>query len=96
MYMEASGRQPNDKARLISPKIDGTIQSCVTFWYHMWGAQVKALNVYLAHGNTSLGSVVWTRQGNQGNRWIQGQIQITGGQAGQAITNVCILYKKSN
>jgi len=38
MYVEASSRQVNDTARLISPifpKMDGHV--CLEFWYHMYG-----------------------------------------------------------
>ncbi|KAH3887676.1 hypothetical protein DPMN_011694 [Dreissena polymorpha] len=92
MYIETSApRRPNDLARLISPAINGASTMCVTFWYHMYGQTIKALNVYLSQG-TTLGSPVWTRTGNQANAWKLGTIQILGGSASSQITNVIYIY----
>ncbi|XP_033751988.1 MAM and LDL-receptor class A domain-containing protein 1-like [Pecten maximus] len=91
IFIEASSpRRPGDKARLISPATDGSIKQCFTFWYHMYGTNIKALNVYFKSNNNSLGAAVWTRQGTQGRRWIQGQVQIPGGSATHSVTNVVI------
>lgn len=43
----------------------------------MYGDNVDYLNVYVKK-NGALGSAVWTRNGNQGSQWIQGQVTITG------------------
>ena len=91
MYIETSSpRRPGDKARLVSPKLNGGAQFCVTFYYHMYGPHINALNVYLAQ-NMTLGSPAWQRTGTQGNRWNKGTLQIPGGSASAAVTNVCIL-----
>lgn len=90
MYIETSApRRPGDKARLISPPINGNFAQCVSFYYHMYGPHVKALNVYLATGaNATLGSPDWTRVGTQANAWVLGQLQIAGGSLTQGVTNV--------
>lgn len=90
MYIETSApRRPGDKARLISPTINGNFAQCVSFYYHMYGPHVKALNVYLATGaNATLGSPDWTRVGTQANAWVLGQLQIAGGSLTQGVTNV--------
>lgn len=47
MYIEATRKSAGEKARLLSPKasvVDG--DSCVTFWYHMYGVNIGQLNVY--------------------------------------------------
>lgn len=89
MYIETSApRRPGDKARLISPAVDGNYAQCVSFYYHMYGPHVKALNVYLASGNSTLGSPAWTRTGTQANAWQLGQLQIAGGSLTQGVTNV--------
>ena len=88
MFIETSSpRRPGDVARLISPRINGASPMCMTFWYHMYGPHVKALNVYLAQ-NTTLGPAVWTKAGNQANAWKVGNVQITGGSASAQVTNV--------
>lgn len=90
MYIETSApRRPGDKARLISPTINGNFAQCVSFYYHMYGPHVKSLNVYLATGaNATLGSPDWTRVGTQANAWVLGQLQIAGGSLTQGVTNV--------
>lgn len=86
MFIETSApRRPGDKARLISPAINGNTQQCMTFYYHMYGPHVKALNVYFILSNTTYSNITWTRQGTQGNRWIMGQVQIP---SNQGVTNV--------
>lgn len=71
MYIEASYPQKeNDKARLISPEY--TVApggSCVQFFYHMWGRNTGALNVYLKEGDNIEGSPLWALKGDQGNFW---------------------------
>ena len=88
MYIETSSpRRPGDKARLISPTLNGASRYCVTFYYHMYGPHINALKVYLAQ-NTTLGSAVWQRTGTQGNKWNKGTLQIPGGSSSAAVTNV--------
>ena len=76
MLMEASGQQPNTKARLISPTITSSRSMCLRFWYNMNGQDVKTLNVYAK--TRSLGNVLWTISGNQGGQWNVGQVTIRG------------------
>lgn len=48
MYTESSApRRRGDKAWLLSPAYPSTIGSCLQFYYHMYGAQIGTLNVYL-------------------------------------------------
>jgi hypothetical protein len=67
------------KARFISPvvQIPAGSQQCFKFYYSMYGDQVDNLNIYVKKGG-ALGSAVWTRKGNQGSRWIAGQVSING------------------
>jgi hypothetical protein len=47
LYIETSSpRQPNDKARLISPSITKA-KSCLLFFYHMYGYHVNELRVFI-------------------------------------------------
>ena len=77
MYIETSApRRNGDTARLISPRQQpkaGTSSQCLRFWYHMYGAHINSLNVYVMTGSR-LGTAVWTRKGTQGNRWIQASL----------------------
>ena len=68
-YIETSSpRRPNDTARLISNSQVTTSRQCLNFWYHMYGAHVNQLNVYLKKGN-NLGRPVWSKFGTHGDMW---------------------------
>ena len=77
MYIETSApRRNGDTARLISPRQQGqATPRCLRFWYHMYGAHVNALNVYVMSGSR-LGTAVWTRKGTQGNHWFQASVNL--------------------
>ncbi|XP_076071096.1 uncharacterized protein LOC143042581 isoform X2 [Mytilus galloprovincialis] len=89
--MEASDKQPGDKARLISPIIAGNVPQCVTFFYYMHGDDINALNCYLSTvDNSNFSSPIWSRQGKQEKRWKMGQFEIPGDETTQSVTNVVI------
>lgn len=76
IYIEASNNQANATARVVSPRIQsGAGPKCLQFWYHMYGAHINTLNVYVQDG-ANLGSPKWTRKGTQGNRWKLGSLVI--------------------
>ncbi|XP_017760283.1 PREDICTED: MAM and LDL-receptor class A domain-containing protein 2-like [Eufriesea mexicana] len=74
MYIEASGRLVNDTARLISPMYNAsyTDGGCFSFWYHMFGATVGALNVYFKKDNDLVPRLMFNEEGDQGNQWLHG------------------------
>ena len=81
VYMESSApMQPNNTAHLISPTYTGMPGSplCMKFYYHMYGANVGTLNVYLTSGGSTVqgANPVWTRNYNQGNFWNLGQVSL--------------------
>lgn len=73
IYTEASGNS-NKTARIISPVVRTTGTLCVSFWYHMYGVHINTLNMYLKN-NGALNNL-WTKSGNQGNKWINGLVDI--------------------
>ena len=78
MYIEASApRRTGDFARIESISYKATVGNgrCVVFWYHMYGSGVGRLNVYIKRGRT-LGSTVWTENGNHGNKWFRGMVTV--------------------
>ncbi|UJR31098.1 hypothetical protein I4U23_018606, partial [Adineta vaga] len=79
IYIETSSpAQFNDTARLISPDlIVVNDDQCFRFYYHMFGSDVYRLNVY-ARINGNLGKALWQKEGNQGNQWLFGRIQLRG------------------
>ncbi|XP_043587581.1 MAM and LDL-receptor class A domain-containing protein 1-like isoform X2 [Bombus pyrosoma] len=74
LYIEATGRLINDTARIISPIYNAsyTDSGCFSFWYHMFGATVGALNVYFKQENDLLPRLMFSKEGNQGNQWLHG------------------------
>ena len=78
IYIETSSpRKPNDAAKLISSNVPGTTASggkCLSFWYHMYGADINTLRVYVRSG--SVDTLLWTRTGTHGDRWLQAMITV--------------------
>ncbi|XP_025084894.1 MAM and LDL-receptor class A domain-containing protein 2-like isoform X1 [Pomacea canaliculata] len=77
IYIEASNQPPNATARVISQSmtING-VGTCVHFWFHMYGSKTGTLNVYAQQGH-NLGSPLWTRSGEQGDKWISATLFLT-------------------
>jgi len=46
MYIEASGKKAGQKSRLVSPSLTMSGDTCVLFYYHMYGKSTGKLNVY--------------------------------------------------
>ena len=64
MYIEASSpRKPGENAKLVLTVPDNGKHSCLSFYYHMYGASAGTLNVY--NGNHTIFNV----SGDQGNNW---------------------------
>ena len=59
IYTEASTRSPGETATLISPTLNSAQAYCLRFWYHMHGADMGALNVFLRPSST----LIWVRAG---------------------------------
>ena len=49
---------------------------CLSFWFHMYGAHIGQLNVYMKVGQ-SFGNPVWSRYGTHGDRWINALIPMS-------------------
>lgn len=75
MYIETSQHDANDSARLRSQTFSTSGPTCVTFWYHMYGADVNQLNLYLGSPG-QLGTKIWTKSGNQGFMWLYAEVEV--------------------
>ena len=71
IFIESSGKNTGDKARLLSGWIEPNEVICVQFWYHMHGSDIGKLNIYLKTNQSE--TLVWSLSGDQGNRWRFGQ-----------------------
>ena len=79
MYIDTSDyrRVKGDKAILTSPEIStGPGQYCLDFWYHMYGAHIGSLNVYLWYGDQN-NTNIWLLSGEQGNLWNRALVNFT-------------------
>ncbi|CAB4036292.1 RNA-directed DNA polymerase from mobile element jockey, partial [Paramuricea clavata] len=64
-YLYIGPRQPNNKARLISPSTTKA-KSCLLFFYYMYGYYVNELRVYVKSGSNMY--PVWSLSGEQGSK----------------------------
>lgn len=77
-FIETSAPQkPGDTAWLVSEMFPASLQRCIQFWYHMAGADIGTLNVYMRGQNNTMYRI-WTLSGEQGrqgssNVWMSGQ-----------------------
>ena len=55
-------------AELLSPLYSGIPACTVEFYYHMYGATIGRLQLFLVTGG-SIVTQIWTLSGNQGNSW---------------------------
>ncbi|XP_029639456.1 MAM and LDL-receptor class A domain-containing protein 2 [Octopus sinensis] len=82
MYMEASNRKFDSKARLLSPLFVGTNSTmCFEFWYHMWCQGTNEpgfLQMYLRPVSKYLNesNILFNETGDHGNKWHQVKIQL--------------------
>jgi hypothetical protein len=79
MYTEASNQRPGQTARLESPVFNSikSGQTCnVTFAYHMYGNQMGTLKVSAVETDKNTETVIWSKTGNQGNRWFSLTVRV--------------------
>ena len=51
IFIEATGKNPNDTARIISQSVSlGPGGKCLKFYYHMYGSDIYLLNMYAKQG----------------------------------------------
>lgn len=88
MYIEASGKRRNQRARLMSPQVTPKTDNCLRFYYNMHGANIGYLNVYMQVNNV-LGSPIWRMNAEQGQDWRLAQVTLRN--RGNRPYNVCPL-----
>ena len=80
MYiMENYISAPGGKARLMSPEAKvQPVQSCLEFWYHMYGRDIETLSVYIQKSSDAVltSDPVWTKSGNQRQYWHRATIDV--------------------
>ena len=75
IHIDVSNKANNAVARLISPQFRNDKSRCLSFWYHMHGVNINRLNIYLSGANGT-GPAIWTKQGEQGLRWLNQFVEL--------------------
>lgn len=76
MFMEASApRRPGDVAELINDQVKLTTDSCLSFWYHMYGKDIGTLAVYGKTGSTP--KLLWAQSGDKKSNWLNARVGVT-------------------
>ena len=71
MYIETSSpRLQGDNAKLNSPKLRFAGNTCLMFYYHMYGADIATLNVMIN------GNKVFTASGDKGDKWLRAAVDV--------------------
>jgi len=69
----------------------------MTFYYHMYGASMGCVVIYIKSQASNRLKPVWLRSQDQGNHWITGRISINETLSYQVSYNFCLqhlIYKK--
>ncbi|GFN85250.1 MAM and LDL-receptor class a domain-containing protein 2-like [Plakobranchus ocellatus] len=77
LYIETSGsHNVGDRALLQSESIPATNESCLEFYYHMYGAGIGQLRVYVKPATSSSKKQLWYTSNNHGNLWLSTRISV--------------------
>lgn len=72
IYIETSRPRKKDEKAILTLKGANSKTVCLSFYYHMYGGTINRLNIY------NNGQIIWTKEGNQGNSWNKGELEISG------------------
>ncbi|XP_069847836.1 MAM and LDL-receptor class A domain-containing protein 1 [Dipodomys merriami] len=93
LYIESSEPQAfQNSASLLSPILNATSPSGCTFrlYYHMFGKHIYRLAIYQRIWSNSKGQLLWQIFGDQGNRWIRKQLNVSSGQPFQILVEASV------
>ncbi|XP_049338853.1 MAM and LDL-receptor class A domain-containing protein 1 [Astyanax mexicanus] len=75
VYADSSNGGYGQTSALLTPPITATGPQCTMgFWYYMSGFTVGTLQVFIKSANAT--HEVWSETGNQGSRWMRGEVFI--------------------
>ena len=75
--MEASKpAKTGDTARIASKTFTPSENSCLNFFYHMYGISMGDLNVYVRNEFDEQEVLLWSMSGNQGTKWKQAKVPL--------------------
>ncbi|KAK7098916.1 hypothetical protein V1264_003131 [Littorina saxatilis] len=79
MFMESSApRHTGDKIWLVSQPFPAFTSKtkCFNFWFHMYGAGIGTLNVYMDSTDNTTHMLLWSQHDSKGDNWLQGQMPL--------------------
>nr|XP_039272221.1 MAM and LDL-receptor class A domain-containing protein 2-like [Styela clava] len=79
MYIETYFKAPGDIARITSPVFlppSNGGETCAHFHYHMYGAHIGRLNVYIKDEFGSITTPAWSRSAQKDNEWLPAHVPI--------------------
>ena len=71
MYIEGTSNWQQGDAKLYSPPFKFKANTCLTFYYHMYGANILSLKVIIN------GKLLFSVTGDKGNVWHKASINIS-------------------
>ena len=78
MYIEASSpRKKGDNAMIGSAVFTPTSTCKVRFFYHMYGRHIGTLNVYTRTNIAGPMNKIWSKTGDQGDKWVKATASIS-------------------
>ena len=87
MYIETSRpRRPGNLSRLSTPALSFSGATCITFFYHMYGATIGRLQV------TVNGQTVFSASGNRNSSWFEANINLNL-QGNYSVRNISTVIK---
>ncbi|CAD7679155.1 unnamed protein product [Nyctereutes procyonoides] len=93
LYIESSEPQVfQNRATLLSPVLNATDAGGCTFrlYYHMFGKHIYRLAIYQRVWSNTRGQLLWQIFGNQGNRWIRKQLNLSSRQPFQTLVEAFV------
>lgn len=83
-YIESGSMDYLENALLVSNILQQGVKMCLSFYYHMYGSTIGTLEVIVI--SSGIKQTIFTRSGNQGNKWYHKKLYI------QSACNVQIMF----
>jgi hypothetical protein len=79
MYIETTGRNPGDKAWLVSPTLQPKQSECLRFHYYMLGTDIGQLNVNIRESGTKNITRLWNLAEHRKDKWVEASVPLNFG-----------------